>query len=138
MVFICRTLRLEEASWLDCGMQQHYCKEENPLLHKRSQTLTILLGRWWSSLQPSLLSTEIRNWKGVVEEHCIAKDGGPLPSPSRKLRVVVIQDFVLMGPEVVICQMDIHGILHPDDGFLSQFPGFLGCLGNTTVLRKLG
>jgi len=50
----------------------------------------------------------------------------------------MIQDFVLMGPEVLFCQMDILWNLHPDDHFLSQFPGFLSCLRNTTELSNLG
>lgn len=58
-VATCRTLRLEEASWLDSGMQECSCKE-NSLVHTR-EPLTISLGRWCSFLQPSLLYTEVRN-----------------------------------------------------------------------------
>lgn len=33
VVLICKTLRLEEASWLDPGIHQHCYEELNPLLH---------------------------------------------------------------------------------------------------------
>lgn len=59
MVATCRTFRLEEASWLDPGMEEHSCLE-NPLIHTK-EPLTIPLGRWCSFLQPSLLYSEVRN-----------------------------------------------------------------------------
>lgn len=92
MFATCRTLRLEEASWLDPGMREHSCKEKPLILTKEPDTDLSHLADdalFCNQVEVVLLYTEVRNKKGGAEEHYIAKDGGLLPSPLRKSRRIM-------------------------------------------------